>query len=216
MVRVFNSTIGRVKDGQLEAAVGVAGEAAKLLSRHGGDIRFFVAGAGAEVNSTLFSIEYESPDALGRAFDALGQDAELQALMTRVNAPNSPTVLTAQAMGMELPLGRTPKAGKGSILEVHTSRLNPGRMEEAISQAAEVCEFVEANGAVNARLLQLTYAGLGSGLTAFTWEVENMHAHARMASAWFTDAGLALQAKSMTANPATVQVSSELWNEVPL
>jgi hypothetical protein len=49
-----------------------------------------------------------------------------------------------------------------------------------------------------------------------TWEVENMQTHARMASAWFTDAGLALQAKSMTANPASVQVSSELWNEIPL
>jgi len=215
-MRVFNSTMGKVKDGQLEAAVGVAGEAAKLVSRHGGDVRFFLAGAGAEINSTLFSIEYESPEALGRAFDALNQDAELQAFMTRVNAPNSPTVLTAQAMGMELPLGREPKAGKGSILEVHTSRLNPGRTEEAISEAAEVCAFVEANGAVNARLLQLTYAGLGSGLTVFTWEVENMQAHARMASAWFTDAGLALQARTMTANPTSVQVSSELWNEVPL
>ena len=215
-MRVFNSTIGKVKDGQLEAAVGVAGEAAKLVGRHGGDVRFFVAGAGAEINSTLFSIEYESPEALGRAFDALGEDAELQAVMARVNASDSPTVLTAQAMGMELPLGRSPKAGRGSILEVHSSRINPGRMEDAISEAAEVCEFVEANGAVNARLLQLTYAGLGSGLTIFTWEVENMQAHARMASAWFTDAGLALQAKSMTANPATVQVSSELWNEVPL
>jgi hypothetical protein len=215
-MRVFTSTIGKVKDGQLEAAVGVAAEAAKLVGRHGGDVRFFVAGAGAEINSTLFSIEYESPEALGRAFDALNGDAELQAFATRVNAANSPTVLTAQTMGMELPLGRTPKAGKGSILEVHSSRVNPGRMEEAISEAAEVCEFVEANGAVNARLLQLTYAGLGSGLMIFTWEVENMQAHARMASAWFTDIGLALQAKSMTAKSATVQVSSELWNEIPL
>ena len=89
-------------------------------------------------------------------------------------------------------------------------------MEEAISEAAEVCEFVEADGAVNARLLQLTYAGLGSGLTILTWELENMETHARKASAWFTDAGLALQAKAMTANPPNVQVSSELWNEVPL
>ena len=123
-MRVFTSTIGKVKDGQLEAAVGVAAEAAKLVGRHGGDVRFFVAGAGAE-------IKYESPEALGRAFDALNGDAELQAFAMRVNAANSPTVLTAQTMGMELPLGRTPKAGKGSILEVHSSRVNPGRMEEA-------------------------------------------------------------------------------------
>jgi hypothetical protein len=56
-IRVFNSTIGKVRDGQLEGAVTAAGEAAKLVGRHGGDVRFFVAGAGEEVNSTLFSIE---------------------------------------------------------------------------------------------------------------------------------------------------------------
>jgi hypothetical protein len=82
--------------------------------------------------------------------------------------------------------------------------------------ACHTSEFVEANGAVNARLIQLTYAGLGSGLTILTWELENMEAHARMASAWFSKAGLALQAKTMTANPASVQVASALWNEIPL
>ena len=123
---------------------------------------------------------------------------------------------SAASMGMEVPLGRTPKSGTGAILEVHTSAVSPGRMEEVISQAAEVCDFVEANGAVNARLLQLTNAGLGSGMTILTWELENMVAHARLGSAWFEKAGLALQAKSMTANPASVPVSGALWNEIPL
>ena len=117
---------------------------------------------------------------------------------------------------MEVPIGRTPKPGTGNILEAHTSRVNPGRMEEVISQSAEVCEFVEANGAVNARLIQLTYAGLGSGLTILTWELENMQAHARLGLAWFGKAGLALQAKTTTANPASVQIASGLWNEIPL
>ena len=215
-MRVFNSTIGKVKDGQFEGAVAIAGEAAKLVGRHGGDVRFFVVGAGDEANTTVFSIEYESPEAMGRAFDKLGEDADLQAFMTRVNGPKSPSVITAQSIGMELPLGRTPKAGKGRILEVHTARPNPGRMEQIITEAAEVCEFVEANGAVNARLLQLTYAGMASGMTAFSWELENMTAHARMASAWFSDAGVALQAKMMTTDPASVPVASALYNEIPL
>jgi hypothetical protein len=216
VMRVFNSTIGKVKEGQMEGAVGVAGEAAKLVGRHGGAVRFFLAGAGEEVNSTLFSIEYDSPETMGQAFDALADDAELQAFVTRLNGPQSPSVITSQSMGMEVPIGRTPKSGTGRILEAHTSRVNPGRMEEAISQSADVCEFVEANGAVNARLLQLTYAGLGSGLTILAWELENMQAHARLGSAWFAKAGLALQAKSMTANPASVPVASGLWNEIPL
>lgn len=215
-MRVFSSTIGKVRDGQMEGVVATAGEAAKLVGRHGGDVRFFLAGAGEEVNSTLFSIEYDSPEALGRAADALGADGELQAFVTRLSGPKSPTVLISQSMGMEVPIGRTPKAGTGSIVEVHTSRVNPGRMEEVISQSVEVCDFVEANGAVNARLIQLTYAGLGSGLTILAWELENMEAHARLGSAWFGKAGLALQAKTMTANPASVQVASGLWNEIPL
>ena len=51
-----------MQGGQLEAAIATAGEAAKLLSSTGGDIRFFLASAaGEEVNGTVFSIEYESP-----------------------------------------------------------------------------------------------------------------------------------------------------------
>lgn len=215
-MRVFSSTIGKVRDGQMEGVVSTAGEAAKLVGRHGGVVRFFLAGPGEEVNTTVFSIEYDSPEALGRAADALGADAELQALVTRLSGPKSPTVIISQSMGMDVPIGRTPKAGTGSIVELHTSRVNPGRMEEFISQSVEVCDFVEANGAVNARLIQLTYAGLASGSMILAWELENMQAHAHLGSAWFGKAGLALQAKTMTANPASVQVASGLWNEIPL
>ena len=173
-MRVFHSTNGKVQGGQLEAAVGTAAEAAKLLGAHGGEIRFFLTLAGGEdVNGTLFSQEYESPEALGAAFYLLGDDVELQAPLSRLSAPGSPTMITSQSMGMEMPLGRTPKAGR-SILEVHTSHINPGRAQDAVTEAAEVCAFVEDNGAVNARCIQLTYAGMASGLIALTWEHENM------------------------------------------
>ena len=139
-MRAFYSTNGKVQGGQLDAAVGTAAEAAKLLGWHGGDIRFFLAGAaGEDVNGTLFSQEYESPEALGAAFGPRSAtNAELQALLSRLSAPGSPTTLTSQSMGIEMPLGRTPKAGRGSILEVHTSRINPGRAEDVVTEAAEV------------------------------------------------------------------------------
>ncbi|HXW82378.1 MAG TPA: hypothetical protein VEJ84_22970 [Acidimicrobiales bacterium] len=216
-MRVFHSTNGKVQGGQLEAAVALASEAAKLLGAHGGEIRFYLSLAGGEdVNGTLFSQEYESPEALGAAIDALADNAELQALAARLNGPGSPVVITSQSMGMDLPLGRTPKAGRGSILEVHTSHINPGRFEKAVAESAEVCAFVEANGAVNARAIQLTYAGMASGLLALVWEHENMAAQARTASAWFTDEGVALQMRSMGATPATTRVASALYNEVPI
>ncbi len=216
-MRVFHSTNGKVQGGQLEAAVASASEAAKLLGAHGGEIRFYLTLAGGEdVNGTLFSQEYESPEALGAAFDALADNVELQALTARLNGPGSPTVITSQSMGIDLPLGRTPKAGRGSILEVHTSHINPGRFEDAIAESAEVCAFVEANGAVNARAIQLTYAGMASGMLALVWEHENMAAQARTAAAWSTDEGVALQMRGMGAAPATTRVASALYNEVPL
>jgi hypothetical protein len=215
-MRVVHSTNGKVQGGQLEAAVGTAAEAAKLLGPHGADIRFFLTlAAGEDVNGTLFSQEYESTEAMATAFDALADDAELQAFLSRLAGPGSPTMITAQSMGMEMPLGRTPKAGRGSILEVHTSHINPGRAEDAVTEAAEVCAFVEENGAVNARCIQLTYAGMASGLIALTWEHENMVAQARVGDAWSTDAGIALQMRSMSATPANTRVTSALYNEVP-
>lgn len=216
-MRVSQAAVAQVKGGQVEAAVAAAIEAAGLVGRHGGDVHLYMTGvAGEQVNSTVFSMEYESPEALGAAFDAMAEDAELQAFAMRLSGPDSPSEITSISMAMEIPLGRDPKQGQGGILEVHTGKPNPGRMEEAVAQAAEVCEFVEANGALNARLLQLTYAGMASGMTAFTWEVENMQAQARLGSAWFSDAGLALQAKMMGANPASTPISSALYNRIPL
>lgn len=53
-------------------------------------------------------------------------------------------------------------------------------------------------------------------MTAFSWEVENMAAQARLGSAWFSDAGLALQAKMAGTNPASIPISSALYNRIPL
>lgn len=110
---------------------------------------------------------------MGRAHDKMNADPDLAALVGRAKASDSPSVLGADTIGMDLPLGREPKPGRGSIIEVHTCAPIPGRMAQALEEAAEVCEFVEANGAVNARLIQLTYAGPASGLVGYTWEHEN-------------------------------------------
>lgn len=217
-MRVFYSTIGRVRDGRLEEVAALAGEGAKLIGRHGGDVRFLLAGpCGDDANTTVFSIEYDSLEAQGRAFDELASDVELQAFMTRVNGPGSPTAIVNQSMGIELPIGRSPAPGRGSVVVVNTVRVVPGRMPEAMALAAQACEFAEAHGAVNARALQLTYAGIASGTCALTWELENMLAEARLSEAWMSDpAGAALAAKSDAPDAATVRLSSGLYSEIPL
>ena len=212
-MKAFFSTTGKVEAGQLDAAIAGAADAAKVVGRHGGEVRFFMAlAAGEQVDSTVFSVEYESPEALAAAFDAMNTDPELHRLRTQV-AGSSQTTAT---MGIELPTGHNPTGGRGSILEMHLNQVKPGRMEEFLADAAEAGAFAEANGARNARVLQLTYAGMSSGLTAMLWEHENMAAHARMAAGWFTEAGLALQAKSRGAEGPGVLVGSMLYNEIPL
>ena len=215
-MRVMYTTMAQVKDGQFEGAVGVAAEAAGLMRSHGAEVRFFLASAaGEQVNTTLFSIEYESPETMGESFDKMSEDPAVQALTMRLATPESPSMVTSQSMAMELPI-RSPKAGQGSILEVHTSTIHPGRMEDFITQSSAVCDFVEANGAVNARVIQLTYAGMASGMTALTWEVENNRAHAALGAAWFSDEGLALQATTNGPNPPSTTLSSALYNAIPL
>lgn len=110
-MRVSQSVVAQVKNGQVEAAVATAVEAAQMVGRHGGDAHFFMVGAGGEQEiSTLFTIEYHSPEALGAAFDAMADDAEVQALTIRLAGPGSPSMVTAVSMAMELPLGHDPMA----------------------------------------------------------------------------------------------------------
>ena len=215
-MRVFSSIRGTVRDGRIEEAAALAGEAAKLVGRHGGDVRLLLVAAGDEVDATLFNVEYESPEAMGRAFDRLSADEELTALASRAKAVGSPSLIGSESIGMELPIGRDAKPGRGPIIEVHSSMPKPGRMEQVLVESAEVCEFVEAHGAVNARLVQLTYAGPISGMTALTWEHESWAAHASMSEAWFSAEGLALQTRLASTDPASVPVGGALYSEIPL
>lgn len=215
-MRVMYSTIGQVRDGQVEGAVGLAVDAAAVMRRFGAEVRFFLVMAGGEqVNSTVFSIEFESPEAAGAAFDAMNGDADVLAVTARTNSADSPSVITSQNMAIEIPV-RTPRAGQGGILEVHTNAVHPGRIEDVLAQSVEVCDFVEANGAVNARILQLTYAGAASGLVVLTWELADMAAHAALGSAWFADDGIALQTKVNRADAPSTTVSSALYTSIPI
>ena len=209
-MRVFYSTNGKVQGGQLEAAIATAAEAAKLLGSHGGDIRFFLTlAAGEDVNGTLFSQEYESPEALGAAFDALGDDVELQAFLARLSAPVPHHAHVAVHGHRDATWANAESRPRQHPRGPHEP-INPGRAQDALTEAAEVCAFVENNGAVNARCIQLTYAGMASGMVALIWEHENMAAQARAGAAWFTDAGVALQMRSMGETPATTRVASAL------
>ena len=60
----------------------------------------------------------------------------------------------------------------------------PGKFEEGLAQASRVCELVEQHGATNARLWQMGYAGLGSGLQMMAWECADLRTQGRLQDAW--------------------------------
>ena len=193
-MRAFYSTTARVLDGQLEASLASAAAAKKVVGRHGGDVRLFVSvAAGEQADSTLFSVEYEDAEALGRAFDAMNTDPDLHAVRSS-GAGLSTT--TSTAIAYELAIGFTSNRGRGSVLEIHSFQVKPGRMEEFLATSADKCAFVEANGALNATALQLAYAGMATGMASLVWQHESLTAHARSAAAWNSDAGIAIQTKT--------------------
>ena len=95
--------------------------------------------------------------------------------------------------------------------------MHPGRLEEFLTDAVEVCEFAEANGAVNARVIELTYAGLASGMVAFCWELER-HERARQDVGGLVHRrrNRVLQAKGTCADATSTMISSALYRDIPL
>lgn len=215
---VSQAHVGKTQSGRIEEATSLAREGAKLVGRHGGQVRFLTAAfAGEATGTTIFSVEYTDESAFGRAMQEMSADPELQEFMTRVEASGSPTVMISDSLAVDVPNGYTSKGGHGSIVEVHLSRPVPGRIEGLIESTAKVCEFVEKNGAVNARTFQLVFGGMSSGLWGVSWELSDWNKYAQFAGAWMTDKiGLEIQAKSMSSDVESTYVSSALYQDIPL
>lgn len=216
---VIQSSISRVKPGRFEDVLSMTLELSKVNERLGVTSgRLMTATlAGESSGLSVYSAEFDDIEAYAEYGEAAGQDQEMQALYARATSADSPVVIEQQSLANEIPLGRTPRPGRGSVVEIHVSRPTPGRLETALAMARRVCDFVEANGATNARVFQLGYAGAGSGLTMSSWEFESVRAWGRFSRAWQDDPeGQAIAASVTDANPATTLVFSGLYNEVPL
>jgi hypothetical protein len=219
MTTVLDSVIGRVKPGRMEDHLAMGVEVVKLFDRLGArNPRLAMAIASGEPAGTFtFSTEYETAEAWGEVGDAINNDAEFQAFVARVSSPDAPSEILQFTTANEIPL-RQNNPTLGNIVEVHVTRPMPGRFEAGLEQSARVCELVEAHGATNARLFQMGYAGLGSGMTMLSWESENLKAQGRLADAWGSDpemADIALKSRfgdQMTAIP----VFDGIYQVVPI
>lgn len=213
-MRVIHSTMSQIKPGQLDAAIANAAEAAALIRPHGAEVRYFVALiAGEAVNTAVFTSVYESPEAMGKAFDTMTSDPAIAEYAARAFGPDAPTTIVSQTVSAERAAARSGRATHGTILETHVNQIHPGRDADFVANSIKVCDFVEAHGATNASVLQLTYAGAATGLGTVTWELEDMRAQATLANAWISTDGVALQAK-VNESPASTLVSSAMYRSI--
>jgi hypothetical protein len=185
MPTVLDSVIGRVKPGRMEDHLAMGVEVVKLFDRLGAkNPRLAMAVASGEPAGTFtFSTEYPTAEAWGEVADTINADAEFQAFIARVSSPEAPSDILQFTTATEIPL-RENNPMLGNVLEVHVTRPLPGRFEDGLAQAARVCELVEGHGATNARLWQMGFAGLGSGLQLLSWECADMKTLGRLGDAW--------------------------------
>jgi hypothetical protein len=215
---VIQSSIARVNPGRFDDFLEMSREAIKLHERLGVDARLLIATvAGEATGLTVFSTEHANLDEYGEYAESAAADSELQSLVTRSRGADSPVSNEQVSLASELPLGRTPRAGRGSVVEIHVTRPTPGRMEEVVALATRVCDFVEANGASNARTFQLGYAGSGTGMLMSSWEYETVRAWTGAADAWNSDPeGQEIAASSLVADPSSTLVFSGVYSEIPI
>jgi hypothetical protein len=217
---VLNSVIGRVKPGRLDDLLAMSLEATKLMERLGAQhprLAAAVAAGEAGGDTFTFSTEHENGEAWGEFSDRLAADAEFQAFVGRSRDANSPSTIEQISLSYEIPL-RQCNPERGNVIEVHVSRPIAGRFQQGLDEASRVLELVEQRGATNARLFELGYAGMGSGLMALSWEFATMKAHGRLADQWTSDpemAEIAMNARFGTA-PATTSVWDGLYQVIPL
>src|SRR5436305_5728204 len=126
---IMQSTVTRAKPGRRHDAIAMALEASKLFERHGADdSRLLAAQIAGEVTGThVFTTEFADGEAWGEFSDSLTADAELEALLDRVERDDSPVVMESMSVGNEIPLGRGGSTDRGPVVEVYVSRALPGR-----------------------------------------------------------------------------------------
>src|SRR4051794_15189227 len=170
MPTVQDSVVGRVKPGRMEDHLAMGVEAVKLFERLGArNVRLAMAVATGEPGGTFtFSSEYESGEVWGEVGDAINSDAEFQAFVSRISAVDAPSEVLQFNTAMEIPL-RENNPTLGTVIEVHVTRPIPERFQQGLEVATRLCELIEARGASNARLFNLSFSGMGTGLQVLSW-----------------------------------------------
>jgi hypothetical protein len=185
---VVYSVNGRVKPGRYDEFVATGSTVHKIFERCGAreTATYVAAIAGEADGSWLFTAEFDTAEAFGAAWDRLMADEEMHAVIERAQGPDNPTPTDSQSLCVSLPTGRTARAGRGTILEVHVARPGPNPAR-SIGEAVRVLDFVERHGACHGQIGTLLDAGTLSGATVVSWEHPDMRSYGRIIDAFTSD-----------------------------
>jgi len=214
---VLSVTITRPKPGRTRDSIALGMQAATLLARAGaGDCRLVVAEAAGEAAGTqVFTIEFDTNEAYGVFSDKASVDPQMEALVDRLNAEDSPAIVQFQGLITEIPVGGL--SGRGRVIQSYVSRPKPGQLEAAIDLTRQAFSFLQKHGAVGTRLFQQTVAGSQSDTLVASWEFESMQALGKAGDAFMTDpAGIALAQSVAQANSPVAVLNSSIYRDVPL
>lgn len=216
---VMHSIQSRVAPGRFQDAVAVAHETEKVCERYGAEVRLLqpaIAGEATGSDLTL-TMEVADLDAYGAFSDAMRNDTDVQSIQLRVMDVNSPVTIVNQSLITEIPTGRTPAPGRGSVVEVYVSKPMPGKYEKAVEEGLTACEVVEKAGAMNARIGVISFSGMGQGLTIASWEWADAKAFTKGFGIWETDKkAKALSDSTLGASPNSMLFWSGLFQVIPL
>jgi hypothetical protein len=213
------AAISRINPGRTLDAIALASSAAKLMERHGGQNTRLLATAiaGEQISTLVFTSELASLSDYGVFADEAAGDSELQAFVDRLGSPESPITMLSQSVGIDVPLARTQRSGRGSIVEVYLMRVHTGGLAAYLESTARWCDLVEQNGAIVARAITLVHAGSQTGLYASVAEYADNRSWGRAAEAVYgSPAGQQLTAELDSGTIPAEIVSCALYTEVPI
>jgi hypothetical protein len=216
---VYVAGNGTIRPGRFTDAVATATRAGKIFGAHGAQRpRLLLAGtAGELVNAFAFSVEFDNLDDYAAFSDDLGPDAEAQAFIQSLNAPDSAITQAATLLTADVPRDRPKRSERGAIVEVFFMRPRPGAVEGLVDLSSRWHDAVERHGAVNTHLLSVIHGGSQSGLLISVAEYTDNRAWARATNAINTSpAGQALASEFASASGPGDLVFSGTYMDVPI
>jgi hypothetical protein len=189
-----------------------------MTGRHGAEARLLAADlAGEQTGTLVFAMEFENPDRYAMLMEEIDNDAEITQLRVSLTRSDSPVMLLASMLSVEIPLPTERKRGRGSIVEVHLTKPAPGRLEAAIDEADTAATLLTKAGAVNVQAFQMSYAGLQSGTLGLAIDWPSVRAQAQSSAVWASDpAGVKLSTSMLNGTSASTLISSAVYRDIPL